>query len=1290
MRRRTRRIGIGAFALCNAALIVPAARAAAVYWDRNGVTEGAANTGTSANGNWDAATANWTTAAAGDGATGTYAAISGGASTADVIFSAGTVGGSNLATGLSLITVSAATSANSITIKNGAVSITGSSVTVGSGGINLTSSAIGNSSIAAAPISTSQAWTNNSYYSLNTTSATGVSSPSTASTLTLTGSGLGGFNFAGMTNGAGGLNLEVALTGAGRAVIGGSNTGFTGNIILTSGILTNNNSNAFNTVSAGTLTFNGGTLQYGAGAGADYSAKFTTVAGQQFKIDTNFVGVTYASPIAAANSSLTKLGYGTLGLGGANSFTNGVSINGGVLSLTNALALGSSGVISFANGGVLRHSSTNTVDYSSRFSNAAGQVITLDPNAQTIALATDLTGGSLVITSNTNAGVVNLSGNLTSGFGKLTMATVGARASNGTDNTLNVTGTNNQYAGGTAVTGGILSVGAASTLGANTAGNTINVSGSGILQLNAATNVGSNQTIVLGDALAPFANPNSSGVTINLTNGAVAILDLRYNPVSGLPAHTSSANSPVVIAVSNVVTGFTNAITLANQEFFGARLSTTYAATSINLDASANDTYRLGGGGWAGISVPTLTLTGPNVLADALDATPRNLIVGVTPLADRLGVPNGTGIVSLQSANNYSGSTLVNVNSTLDLATNSTTTATIFNSSSLNVKGTLSITNTNSVTGNVNRIGDSSAVTLDGGVLTMNVGSATTSTEDVGPLVLAARQNNITLTTAANKALVLQADSITRNNRAAMLLRGSTTLGASGTLNTARLTLDSTSGLTLAGNSDAAGIGTLKDLKIVPWIVASNTSTAATETFATYDTTTASLRPLSIGNETVALASGAGLNVYEDFGVTTTTTVNGLTANSIVIANSASATALTITGTGTFASSSGALAYTGSKTVTVGALTGSYDAIALGSAGTPEAVVYVESGGILNLNSPVNTSTAYGLTKFGSGTLNLGAANTFTGPIVQNGGTLSLNNANSASSMTVNGGTLVANAVGALGSGTVTVNGGANLQIGRGTSGTVTLGSGSINLSDGATLTNDQNNSGTYEIGTVNVLGNARFIVTGGGTGSRTYTVPTFVMGTDKSLGVNFTQGSGITQNITTLTLNGTNTLRLTPTNSQTLRINNIGEGTSGSDLVLYNVFPANTYLAALEINGASSYTGDTQIKTGIVRVISTGRLGSGDVSVSATGVLQLDNNTVINDLSTLTVDSGAVVNLNFFGNEIVGTLVLNGTTYTSGLFNAGTNPDYFTGSGSIAVPEPGSLSVLGLAGAMLLRRRKR
>jgi autotransporter-associated beta strand protein len=93
---------------------------------------------------------------------------------------------------------------------------------------------------------------------------------------------------------------------------------------------------------------------------------------------------------------LTKAGSGTLTLSGTNTYSGGTTLSAGTLALGSADALGNTGAIEFA-GGTLQHSSGNAVDYSSRFSTAAGQAYSIDTNGRNVTLATVLSsvGGTL-------------------------------------------------------------------------------------------------------------------------------------------------------------------------------------------------------------------------------------------------------------------------------------------------------------------------------------------------------------------------------------------------------------------------------------------------------------------------------------------------------------------------------------------------------------------------------------------------------------------------------------------------------------------------------------------------------------------------------------------------------------------------------------------------------------------------------------------------------------------------------------------------------------------------------
>jgi autotransporter-associated beta strand protein len=90
----------------------------------------------------------------------------------------------------------------------------------------------------------------------------------------------------------------------------------------------------------------------------------------------------------------------------------------------------------------------------------------------------------------------------------------------------------------------------------------------------------------------------------------------------------------------------------------------------------------------------------------------------------------------------------------------------------------------------------------------------------------------------------------------------------------------------------------------------------------------------------------------------------------------------------------------------------------------------------------------------------------------------------------------------------------------------------------------------------------------------------------------------------------------------------------------------------SVRLSGSNAYTGETHV---------------------ASGTLMLTGSARIADTSTLRVASGAVVNLDFTGIDIVGTLILNGTampngTYGSPTSGAANQSTFFAGTGIIYV----------------------
>lgn len=122
--------------------------------------------------------------------------------------------------------------------------------------------------------------------------------------------------------------------GAGGLVLTGSNS-FTGGTTLGGGTLALGSANALG--SAGTISFEGGSLQSTASNTADYSARFSNAANQAYRIDTNRT-VTLASNLSSSGGTFTKLGAGSVILGGSNSYTGATTVSDGTLVINGSLA----------------------------------------------------------------------------------------------------------------------------------------------------------------------------------------------------------------------------------------------------------------------------------------------------------------------------------------------------------------------------------------------------------------------------------------------------------------------------------------------------------------------------------------------------------------------------------------------------------------------------------------------------------------------------------------------------------------------------------------------------------------------------------------------------------------------------------------------------------------------------------------------------------------------------------------------------------------------------------------
>jgi len=243
--------------------------------------------------------------------------------------------------------------------------------------------------------------------------------------------------------------------GYGNATLSGNITGGGGLTVTGDGdtrTFTGNNSYGWTTISAGTMQIGNGSTGGSLGLGS-----VTNNATLTF----NCPGTLVVSNKIAGSGPLVQTGSGTTFLFSTNLFTGGVTLAGGTLNVSapetpgTSGPLGKSGAILFS-GGTLQFSPVDTYDYSSRFSKATNQAISLDTGGQNVTLAAALVstnGGSL-----TKLGLGTLTLAATNTYNGPTTVVAGTLLVNGLLSTNTVTVATNATLGGVGVMGGLVTV----------------------------------------------------------------------------------------------------------------------------------------------------------------------------------------------------------------------------------------------------------------------------------------------------------------------------------------------------------------------------------------------------------------------------------------------------------------------------------------------------------------------------------------------------------------------------------------------------------------------------------------------------------------------------------------------------------------------------------------------------------------------------------------------------------------------------------------------------------------
>ncbi len=1060
-----------------------------------------------------------------------------------------------------------------------------------------------------------------------------------------------------------------------------STTAISGTLTLTSGNITESafNTGATTLVNSNAATTNNGLLSLVTGASGFTVANSNST--QTLALNAAFTGT-------GTNLSLNSAG-GLITLGGT---TTNLSTATGTVTIGNGtnntvVQLGFTGALGSFIGTTVNTGSV--LDVNAQVMNSTGP-ITLNGNgfgagadagALVNSTGSPTTSDAIVLGSNatiknsgttwTMTGGINTNGNIVTfnvAAGTLTITTAGIT---GTGGVMQMAGTTNlnissSYSGATTVNGGTLNLGAALT-GATA----ITVNTGGTLTEGAGANIGSggaaaSLTVTGGTATLSQTNAYTGTTTVNagslsVTNSLTGGTAITVN--SG--TFTESAAGVLSNGDSLTVTGGTATVAGVNTFTGGTNLSGgTLTLGSTTALGGAAGTFTISGG-TLDSSVTNLVLANNNPLSLSGSFT----FLGTQALSLGTGPVTLTGNTTINTASATNGLTISGSISGTGLGINKAGSGTL----TLNSAGVNTYTGTTTVSGGTlivdyanattptNLINSGSALVLDGGALNIKQQSATTTSQAFANTAIGSGASSITATnTAATGSLTLSValGNISQSTGGTVSFTLPATAGSSITTTTANnnTTTTAAGGILGAWATISTGAyasnngGVIAAFTGGTTATGSNITTAATEynitgalglsNNSTADTLryTGASASLTLGTNNLAV-NGLNSNGTGAWTISGTGTVTAGSTNEIVIVGTQALTiSSNITGIGALTDSlasgltlSGTDSYSGATTV---------NASTLGLAGslTGGTAITVNSSGIL---SETGTATITGSTSItiNSGALvGLSSANSYSGTTtLNNGGALHINTAGALGlgTLIINGGTIDATSAAVTSSannpaqnwnGNFTYAGSNALDFGTGA---VTLGANVIVTTTASTLTEDGNISGGFGItkagtGTLTLTGNSdsytgatvinagTLNINGSLTGGTAITLNTGGTLTESGTG-SITGTSTLTLNASTTTLNGANSYSgaTTVNNTATLALNGSLTGATaitvntGGILTESGTASIGSAAASLIVNGgtvtlagANSYSGATTLNSGTLNLNSAGALGTGTLTI--------------------------------------------------------------------------------------------